>query len=80
MRSPSLPVGFVVHSEYVIESLLGHGGFGFTYRAHHRSLDVPVALKEFFPLHLVTRRADQSSRASFTRQSGAIRICQDCCF
>jgi serine/threonine protein kinase len=60
MRSPPLPVGFVVHSEYVIERLLGHGGFGFTYRALHRSLDVSVALKEFFPFDLVTRRADQT--------------------
>jgi serine/threonine protein kinase len=49
-----------VHSEYVIERPLGHGGFGFTYRALHRSLDVSVALKEFFPIDLVTRRADQT--------------------
>lgn len=60
MRSPSLPVGFVVHSEDVIERPLGHGGFGFTYRALHRSLDVSVALKEFFPIDLVTPRADQT--------------------
>ncbi len=34
---------------FVIEQVLGQGGFGITYRAHDVVLDRAVAIKEFFP-------------------------------
>ena len=46
----SLPAGTTLHhGQYVIEGLLGQGGFGVTYRALDRSLNARVALKEFYP-------------------------------
>ncbi len=30
---------------YVIEKVLGEGGFGITYKAHHRFLEQPVVIK-----------------------------------
>jgi len=40
---------------YEIEYALGRGGFGITYRAHHITLEQPVAIKEYYPQELVHR-------------------------
>jgi len=49
MRSP-LPDGTQLRSgEYTIQTCLGVGGFGITYRAMDHTLDRLVAIKEFFP-------------------------------
>ena len=50
-----LPQGTVLHNRYMIESLLGHGGFGITYAAHDQLLKVRVAVKEYLPRQLATR-------------------------
>jgi formylglycine-generating enzyme required for sulfatase activity/serine/threonine protein kinase len=41
--------------EYVIERVLGHGGFGITYLAQDTLLDKPVAIKEYLPTDLAMR-------------------------
>lgn len=38
-------LGKVLAGRYKIESIIGHGGFGYVYRATHLSLDIPVAVK-----------------------------------
>jgi|JI6StandDraft_1071083.scaffolds.fasta_scaffold26171_3 serine/threonine protein kinase len=52
-----LPGGFTL-LEYRIERSLGVGGFGITYLARDINLDLPVAIKEYFPGDTVTRVAD----------------------
>jgi serine/threonine protein kinase len=52
----ALPPGHRV-LEYRIEKTLGGGGFGITYLAHDINLDLPVALKEYFPNDLAVRGA-----------------------
>jgi len=42
----------------VIERVLGQGGFGITYLARDTNLDQPVALKEYLPVEVATRRPD----------------------
>lgn len=46
---------------YVIERVLGHGGFGVTYLAHHQSMpDVKVAVKEHFVKSMCSREPSTS--------------------
>ena len=55
----SLPPGTKLH-EYVIERVLGHGGFGITYLARDTHLDKRVAIKEYLPTDLAARAPDQT--------------------
>ncbi len=52
-----LPGGYKL-LEYQIERPLGGGGFGITYLARDINLNLPVAIKEYFPSDTVTRVAN----------------------
>jgi len=54
MSSNALPRGYRL-DEYVIDSVLGTGGFGITYKAQDRKLGTWVAIKEYFPQDLAGR-------------------------
>ena len=43
--------------EYRLDSVLGAGGFGITYRAYDANLDKFVAIKEYLPVEFATRTA-----------------------
>ena len=43
-------------NHYVIESVLGQGGFGVVYKAHHALLHETVVIKEFLPVELAGRQ------------------------
>lgn len=47
--------GTVLHNRYTVGQVLGHGGFGITYVGKDNSLQMKVAIKEFFPRAIVTR-------------------------
>jgi serine/threonine protein kinase len=57
-------------AEYRIEGLLGQGGMGAVYRAHHRKLDRPVALK-ILPKHLA---ADPAFEERFVREARTLAM------
>jgi len=58
----ALAPGYRLHW-YVLEQVLGQGGFGITYLARDTNLDQPVAVKEYLPVEVAGRRSDSSVRA-----------------
>lgn len=52
-----LPVNTMLQKRYRINSVLGEGGFGITYSGWDVTLNIPVAIKEYYPSGLVTRNA-----------------------
>ena len=55
-----LPIGAELVGDYRIDSVLGHGGFGITYKAWHLALETYVAVKEYFPSEFAKRDATLS--------------------
>jgi serine/threonine protein kinase len=51
----ALPTGYQL-AEYMIESVLGHGGFGITYLAKDVQLGTQVAIKEYLPHNFALRK------------------------
>ncbi len=55
-----LPLGTVLRDQYVVGRVLGQGGFGITYLGWDQHMGRPVAIKEYYPNHLVTRDTSHS--------------------
>ena len=51
----ALPIGTVLAGQYIIEKVLGQGGFGITYCVKDHKTDERYAVKEFFPDIMATR-------------------------
>lgn len=65
LRDPALlSPGSVLAGKYVIGAPLGKGGFGTTYLAYDLKRGACVAVKEYFPLGVAARTADQTTVAS----------------
>ena len=56
-ESHQLPTGTVRKEQYLIGRVLGQGGFGITYLGWDLYLDIPVAIKEYFPDRTVMRES-----------------------
>ena len=65
-RHNALPAGYRL-SEYEIQTVLGSGGFGITYKARDRNLGKLVAIKEYLPSDFAVR----VGRANVKPKSGA---------
>ena len=51
----ALHEGTVLAGQYIVEKVLGQGGFGITYQARDHKTGGRVAVKEFFPDNLASR-------------------------
>lgn len=56
-----IPVGTVLKEQYLVGKALGQGGFGITYLGWDLYLDIPVAIKEYYPSGMVMRESTQST-------------------
>ena len=63
-----LPVGTRLRGQYIIGRALGQGGFGITYLGWDDYLDMPVAIKEFYPNAMVTRECTVSTTVHCTTE------------
>ena len=55
-----LPVGAVLSGRYRVGCCIGEGGFGITYAGWDETLDIKVAVKEYYPAGSVNRYNTQS--------------------
>ena len=60
LRGEGQRLGVAASSNYRIDALLGHGGFGITYRATDQDLKQVVAIKEYLPREIATRDRDST--------------------
>ena len=56
----ALPWNTILHGKFLVGKMLGQGGFGITYVGWDLSLDVKVAIKEFYPAGQVSRQSTLS--------------------
>ena len=66
MTDPAYPDALPALSRlhwYVLERVLGQGGFGITYLAKDTNLDQRVAIKEYLPIDVATRLQDSTVRS-----------------
>ncbi len=66
----ALPKDTVLAGQYVIDKVLGQGGFGITYKALDHKTKKYVAIKEYFPDTMVTR--ESTTVVPFTGERGEI--------
>jgi len=63
-QAHQLPIGTLLHNQYLVGRVLGQGGFGITYIGWDQHLSVPVAIKEYFPGGIVQRHTQLSTKVS----------------
>lgn len=65
-----LQKGKTLNNRYIIEKILGEGGFGITYMGTDKLLGVRVAIKEYYPQGVVTRNnsVDDVVTATYAKQ------------
>jgi hypothetical protein len=68
----ALPIGYVIEG-YEIVSILGHGGFGITYKATDLNLGSFVAIKEYLPQELAIREHGQTVVAKSSHDEESYR-------
>lgn len=56
-----LPPRHILNGKYMIGKVLGEGGFGITYLGYDLNLEIPLAIKEYFPSGFVARELSNTA-------------------
>lgn len=76
----ALPENTVLAGQYIIQTVLGQGGFGITYKALDRKTGKTVAVKEFFPDTMATRVPGNTEITAYPGDRGENFIYGKQCF
>lgn len=68
---PFLIKGHILKDRYEVLRVLGNGGFGVTYACRDTTLNLKVAVKEYYPDGFVTRDCKKSPAVTYTASSSA---------
>lgn len=60
-ESKFLDVGTLLTGRYVIQGVIGSGGFGITYKAYDKLMEQTVCIKEYYPSGIVNRQVDTNA-------------------
>lgn len=61
--------GTILHGKYLVGNCIGEGGFGITYIGRDLTLDIKVAIKEYYPNGYVNRTNDFTQMVTTTTES-----------
>ncbi len=60
VRERGIEQGTILYDSYIVENVIGEGGFGITYLAVRRDSGEKVAVKEYFPVRFAVRQEESS--------------------
>lgn len=69
-----LPSDTQLNNRYKIIEVLGEGGFGITYQAIDTTLDINVAIKEYYPSNIVARNTAGNGTSEVTIRKDSIQV------
>ncbi|MBR1483239.1 MAG: PASTA domain-containing protein [Ruminococcus sp.] len=74
-----LKPGTVLHGQYLVGNAIGEGGFGITYVGRDLTLDMKIAVKEFYPSGFANRNNTVSNKVTmnFSREGESFKTARE---